>query len=200
MDMRNRGALIVVGIIGVLIVGAAGWYFVSPLLFDRTVDEEAPFQIPSAAELEEMPDEEQQELAAEVQSTAAAMEDKPMDETMPEADVATVLKLGTFVDADNFHKGSGIATIFELSDGSQVLRFEEFTVTNGPDLHVYLATGNAPTGRDDLGEFLDLGELKGNVGDQNYEIPAGMDLTAYQSIVIYCVPFHVVFSIATLSG
>jgi hypothetical protein len=198
--MRNRGALILVGILGVLIAGAAGWYFISPLFIDREVDEAAPFQIPSAIDLEEMPEADRNELASEVQSTAAAMEDKPMDETMMEAENAVVLMQGAFMDADSFHQGSGTATVFELSDGSQILRLEEFTVTNGPELHVYLATGDAPTGRGDLGEFIDLGELKGNIGDQNYEIPAGMDLSAYQSVVIYCVPFHVVFSTARFNG
>jgi hypothetical protein len=71
-------------------------------------------------------------------------------------------------------------------------------VTNGPDLHVYLAAGSQPTGRDDLGEHVDLGALKGNIGDQNYTIPPDLGLEDYQSVVIYCVPFHVVFSTASL--
>lgn len=50
-----------------------------------------------------------------------------------------------------------------------------------------------------MGQFLDLGELKGNVGSQNYEIPAGTDLSIYNSVVIYCQPFHVVFATATLT-
>ena len=55
-----------------------------------------------------------------------------------------------------------------------------------------------PADRDELGDYIDLGSLKGNIGNQNYEIPAGTDLSQYQSIVIYCQPFHVVFATATL--
>jgi hypothetical protein len=48
--------------------------------------------------------------------------------------------------------------------------------------------------------YLDLGSLKGNIGNQNYEIPAGTDISEYQSVVIYCLPFHVIFSTATISA
>ena len=72
-------------------------------------------------------------------------------------------------------------------------------MTNGPDLHVLLAVGSKPTGKEDLGQYVDLGELKGNLGNQNYPIPDDIDLESFQSVVIYCVPFHVVFSTANLS-
>jgi hypothetical protein len=78
------------------------------------------------------------------------------------------------------------------------LRFEDFSVTNGPDLHVLLAVDPAPASREDLGDYVDLGSLKGNLGSQNYEIPPGTDLSQFKSVVIYCVPFHVVFATATL--
>jgi hypothetical protein len=81
-----------------------------------------------------------------------------------------------------------------------VLRLEEFDVTNGPDLHVILSKNPAPTNRVEVGnEYVDLGQLKGNQGNQNYVIPDYIDLLQYQSVVIYCVPFHVVFAIATLN-
>jgi hypothetical protein len=103
-----------------------------------------------------------------------------------------------FQDADDFHQGSGNARIYLLPDGSHVLRLESFMVTNGPDLHVLLATGLLPTGQSDMGESIDLGKLKGNLGDQNYEIPLDVNPADYQSVVIYCQPFHVVFSVAQL--
>jgi hypothetical protein len=58
----------------------------------------------------------------------------------------------------------------------------------------------APADRSDVGEdYLDLGSLKGNQGNQNYEIPEGVDLSEYNGVVIYCLPFHVVFATATLT-
>jgi hypothetical protein len=127
------------------------------------------------------------------------MTDKNMEEPMPEAPAEWIaVRQGSFVDADSFHTGSGTATIYQQGE-EQVLRFEAFTVTNGPDLHVILTKHPAPASRSDVGEdYIDLGSLKGNQGNQNYEIPAGTDLSQYQSVVIYCVPFHVVFATATL--
>ena len=73
-------------------------------------------------------------------------------------------------------------------------------MTNGPDLHVILSPSLAPESRDDVHQpgYLDLGSLKGNVGNQNYEIPADADVNSLFRVVIYCSPFHVVFSVATL--
>ena len=110
----------------------------------------------------------------------------------------TVIAEGQFAGTDRLHMGEGSAAIFQQGD-QRVLRFEDFSVTNGPDLHVILTRHPAPSGRSDVGEdYIDLGSLKGNVGNQNYEIPADVDLSSYQGVVIYCVPFHVVFATATL--
>jgi hypothetical protein len=105
---------------------------------------------------------------------------------------------GAFVGADNFHRGSGTAVIVRA--GSQrILRFESFEVTNGPDLYVYLAVHPQPRSRQDVAQgYVSLGKLKGNIGAQNYEIPAGTDPAKYRAVVIYCQPFHVVFATATL--
>jgi hypothetical protein len=198
--MDSRKWLIVGGLVGIVVVGVAGWYFLSPLIIDRSVDEEFPFEIPDEAELAQMESSERADLEEQLLATAAAMPDKSMDESMPTGDEPTILRQGQFVDADSFHQGSGTVTLYLIADGSTLLRLESFMVTNGPDLHVLLAEGAAPTDRDQLGEYVDLGSLKGNVGDQNYEVPADVDLDRYQSVVIYCVPFHVVFSTATLES
>lgn len=106
---------------------------------------------------------------------------------------------GTFSDADSFHTGSGRARV--VRDGAErVLRLEDFRVTNGPDLYVYLAAHRQPRSRGDVDEgFVNLGRLKGNIGAQTYPIPADVDLARYGSVVIYCRAFHVVFSTATLA-
>lgn len=109
------------------------------------------------------------------------------------------LARGSFTDADSFHKGSGLARV--VRDGSgRALRLEDFRVTNGPDLYVYLAAHAQPRSREDVDQgFVNLGRLKGNIGAQTYEIPADVDLARYRSVVIYCLRFHVIFSTATLT-
>ncbi len=117
----------------------------------------------------------------------------------PAAPVA--LRQGMFRDADSFHQGEGSATIYELPDGTHVLRFEDFRVTNGPDLRVLLATHPDPQGRNEVTGpgYVELGKLKGNIGNQNYPFPEDVSPDDYGSVVIYCKPFHVVFSVAPLS-
>ena len=111
------------------------------------------------------------------------------------------LKQGMFRDADSFHRGEGSATVYQLPDGAYVLRFEDFRVTNGPDLRVILASHSDPMGRGNVhsGEYVELGKLKGNIGNQNYIIPEGLSPDDYNSVVIYCKPFQVLFSVAPLS-
>ena len=110
------------------------------------------------------------------------------------------LASGSFRDADSFHQGSGSATIYLLPDGSHLLRLEDFKVTNGPDLRVLLAEPGDPMSRDELqaGGYTHLAKLKGNMGNQNYEIPADINLDEQNSVIIYCMPFHVIFSVAPL--
>ena len=113
--------------------------------------------------------------------------------------VAVKIKTGSFRDQDSFHKGSGQADIYRGPDGSYLLRVEEFRVTNGPDLHVFLSPHPNPQSRDQVtAGHVDLGKLKGNIGNQNYPIPESTDIESLQSVVIYCVPFRVIFSVASL--
>ena len=93
-------------------------------------------------------------------------------------------------------------TIYRLADGAYVLRFEDFEVTNGPDLRVLVSPHPNPRGSGDATAegYVELGKLKGNIGSQNYRFPEGLTPDAFQSVVIYCKPFRVVFSVASLSG
>ena len=193
----NRRLLVIGGLVGVVIVAALGWYLVSPLFINDVVDE--AFPIPSASELADMSEDEKAEIEAEVLDAAADMPDTVMDEAMPEGAGPVIVSVGEFVDADAFHQGTGTATIYQLEDGSHVLRFENFEVTNGPDLHVYLTNHADPQSQADVMQgAIDLGSLSGNVGNQNYEIPAGTDVSQFNTVVIYCQPFHVIFSTASL--
>lgn len=99
-------------------------------------------------------------------------------------------KLGTFQGLKG-HQATGKAEVITVGDIS-FLRFEDFEVTNGPDLHVYM------TKNGDIDTGIDLGKLKGNKGSQNYEL-SGINTNVYDTVVIYCQPFHVYFASATLS-
>ncbi|MEM1064352.1 MAG: DM13 domain-containing protein [Pseudomonadota bacterium] len=128
--------------------------------------------------------------------------DDVVSEELAGADTLTEVAVGTFRDADRAHSGTGTATIFARPDGSAVLRFTAFEVTNGPDLEVWLSSHPDPQSSSDVsdGEWLSLGQLKGNVGDQNYDIPMGTDLSQYGSVVIWCEQFGVLFSPAALGA
>ena len=100
---------------------------------------------------------------------------------------------GEFVGAgDGTHHAEGIANEISLEDGRKFIRFENFNVTNGPNLYVYLATDKSAS------DFVDLGVLKANIGNQNYEIPEGTDLAKYKTVVIWCKAFSVLFGSADL--
>jgi hypothetical protein len=100
---------------------------------------------------------------------------------------------GTFVGVnDGIHNAEGQAKVIKLGDGSNFLRLEDFRSTNGPDLYVYLSTDRGNS------DFVNLGRLKGNVGDQNYKIPEGTDLSNYDTALIWCQAFSVLFGSAEL--
>jgi len=102
---------------------------------------------------------------------------------------------GNFVDAgDGFHKAAGVAKVINLADGRTFLRLENLKATNGPDLYVYLSTGK------DASDIVNLGRLKGNIGNQNYEIPTGADLAKYNTVLIWCKAFSTLFGSAKLSS
>ena len=132
----------------------------------------------------------------------AAPPSSPEGDESPDAaaDVAVRLKTGEFRDQDALHKGSGQATIYRGPDGAHLLRLDDLDVTNGPDLFVYLSPHNDPNNPDEVKTegYVNLGELKGNRGNQNYPIPSDVDVPSQGSVVIYCRAFSVIFSVAPL--
>jgi hypothetical protein len=104
-----------------------------------------------------------------------------------------VLRTGSFVGAgDGIHNAEGLAKIIPLQDGSSILRLEKLRVTNGPDLYVYLSPDK------NASDFINIGKLKANNGNQNYEIPTETDLSKYDMVLIWCRPFSVLFGSAEL--
>ncbi len=105
----------------------------------------------------------------------------------------SVIATGAFMDGEPGHVNSGEARL--LHDGSAyILRFENFVVTNGPGLNVYLTQGPRVAPGD-----LDLGPLKASQGSSNYLLPDGVDPRSYGYVVIWCVPFSVQFGFASLT-
>lgn len=98
------------------------------------------------------------------------------------------------------HETKGTATVFQLADGKKTLRLTDFATSNGPDVHVYLVAANDAKDNDTVTKagFVDLGSLKGNIGDQNYELPANADLAKYRAVTIWCKRFSVNFGTAPL--
>ena len=101
----------------------------------------------------------------------------------------------------NAHETKGTATVLDLGGGRRVLRLTDFATSNGPDVRVYLVA--AADVQDDAtvktAGFVELGPMKGNVGDQNYDIPSTVDLANYRTVTIWCKRFSVNFGSAPLT-
>lgn len=122
--------------------------------------------------------------------------DERVDDAAPAA--PTVLAQGEFVSRD--HATSGVARVLEVDGGGRVVRLEGLATDNGPDLYLYLSAN--PTDGEEQAfddEFVSLGRLKGNQGDQSYELPATVDLARYTSVVIWCDRFNSAFGAAPLT-
>ena len=121
-------------------------------------------------------------------------------DSMKHEDKTKTLETGTF--HGKVHKTSGRATIYREADGKLLLRLTDFKTSNGPDVHVILIA--AKDAEDDAKflksstERVELGTLKGNEGDQNYEIPTDTDLSRFQTVSIYCERFNANFGAAPL--
>jgi hypothetical protein len=172
--MANRRRLLLIGVPVVLGLGIFVLLFFQPqkLVIDDRVDE-AP-------------------VAADTTPPGATEAETPAPATTAkEAARARFRRLE--------HSTTGEAIVTDLPDGRRVLRFQDFETSNGPDLRVYLSAGSSDAGfGKEYGEdFVELGRLKGNIGDQNYEIPAGTDLARYRNAVVWCARFSVGFGVAT---
>ncbi len=180
--MKRNG--LIIGIVALLIIAPLAWWLGSPLFIDNAVSEGDPFAVSEVVE----------EDSADPTPTLIA---DPTSMPATDSDSAEVMTLasGMFTNADRAHQGSGTATVLQQGD-RRVLRFTDFEVTNGPDLHVYLVKDINGRSVQEFDGFVDLGSLKGNIGEQNYDIPADVNLSEYGGIIIYCQPFHVTFSIA----
>ena len=156
-------------IVGLLVLGAIGWYLFRPELL--FVNKRV-----------------NESLTAQAPAQLASGDAAPV-----------ALLAGPFHSVA--HETQGTATVHRLSDGTRVLRLSEFMTSNGPDVRVYLVA--ASDAADDASVkkagFVELGKLKGNQGDQNYDIPGDIDLAKYRAVTIWCKRFSVNFGTAPLT-
>ena len=180
---------------GVLAVGAviAALVFQPWLLFiDVRVDDEIPVAAaPTATPAPESTGE---------SSSPPSARDTPMPSPPPAGPVE--LSHGTLISHE--HETAGTVRVIQLPDGSRQLAIENLETTNGPDVHVWLSTGPVVEGFDGWftaggHPYVDLGMIKGNQGDQLYDIPTGVDLAAYPTVDLWCVQFAVSFGAAAMT-
>lgn len=125
-----------------------------------------------------------------------------VQETFPAAGTssnAQTLESGNFHNI--LHPTKGTATVYRVADGSRVLRFTNFSTSNGPDVHVYMVAADDANDAATVlhAGFIDLGVIKGNVGDQNYTLGSDVDLSKYRAVSVWCKRFSVNFGTAPLA-
>lgn len=163
------------------------YYLISPLWRTVEVQEESPLdQVIINDRMEMMSEEEKEQFEQKVMEANKNV--MAMEESMPTA--ARLLAQGGFM--PRAHEVMGKALLIEQGN-SKILRFENFETINGPNLHIYLAS---TLGEED---YIDLGEIKATKGNVNYKIPAGIDTKKYNKVLVWCVPFKILFSYAILN-
>ena len=200
---------IIIGVIFAIIVVPLAIYTVSPLFISTEVNEPLPAM--ASAEFQKFMNltEEGRIQAADNMSQQeknsimilAANENSTVNESIDtksagkENETTRNMLSGKFIGInDGIHNAEGVVKVIALDDGTSILRLENFKATNGPDLYVYLATDKSAS------DIVNLGRLKGNIGNQNYAIPAGTNLTKYNTALIWCKAFSVLFGSAQLAS
>lgn len=200
---RIVAAFTIIGGIGITTVL---YYLVSPLFISTEINEPLPSNSfsPSNQEFEEMTEgqrihtsnntsshDKNQMLIQYVNAGNSSRMDGSIDNDNTLIQASS--RSGSFVGVDDgIHNAEGIAKIISLTDNSNILRLDGLKATNGPDLYVYLATDNSAS------DTVNLGRLKANNGNQNYDIPLGTDLSKYDTVLIWCKAFSVLFGSAEL--
>lgn len=187
---RPRAALAIV-VIGLAVALPTAWYLGSPLFTSTTIDEPAPVVVAQATAAPSIAP----TSAATLAPTAPAGASPGVVATAnPPLAPALVERSGMFHGMDDFHFGRGTVRLIETSPGSFTVRLEDFEVRNGPDLYIFLSPSAKGYDRDSI----EIGRLKADKGNQNYQLKAGTDVMAARSIVIWCKQFAVLFATAPL--
>ena len=199
-----RPGVLIPAVLGLVIVVGIGMYLFQPwrLFTNVEVREAAPTSVSdlasTAPEATVTPTE-----SAPSTASATNVDEESSPSPAPVATEPVVLASGEFISHE--HETTGSVSILELADGTRVLRIEGLQTSDGPDLKVWLSDQPVIDGVDGWGVFDDgayasLGDLKGNIGDQNYLIPADVDLDDYTAVSIWCERFAVSFGAAELTA
>jgi hypothetical protein len=213
-----------IGIISAIaiIIGLTAFYLASPLFISTEINEPLPkvANVPPSNQIQEfmtmsegerieagskMNEQEKNKIMLEFAKINASIdESRPQTNhslllssqqqtTLTGNESSDLLLTGSFIGVgDGIHDAMGIARVIPVGGGENVLRLEDLVVTNGPDLYVYLSIDKSAF------NFVNLGRLKANIGNQNYLIPAGTDMTKYDTVLIWCRAFSVLFGSADL--
>jgi hypothetical protein len=217
----NKKILIVISIIIAAIVIPFSIYAISPLFTSNTVNEPLPTTAASInkntalhdyQKFVSMNDQDRSNAAKQmsqreknmvmigageinntINESAITLDTIKQRQQQSNATTARNIMKGSFIGAgDGFHNAEGLAKVISLEGRQTILRLENFKSTNGPNVHLYLATDKAAS------NFIDLGRLKANNGNQNYNIPNGTDPAKYNMALIWCKDFSVLFGSAQL--
>lgn len=215
--MRKGVKYGLIAVIVIIIIGTGAFYLASPLFISTQVNEPLPTNAVESEAYQKfisINEEERMQAAKqmsvqerdEIMSSAARVNNsinEPMNQAQAQEEqertlnttTQNVLRAGSFIGiGDGIHNAEGIAKIIPLEDGTPILRLENLRVTNGPDLYVYLSPDKSAS------DFVNVGKLKANNGNQNYDIPAGINLSKYDTVLVWCRPFSVLFGSAELTS
>lgn len=186
--MRKLQKTVKIGAVGFgIVLLVIGWWLLKPLFVDKEVNEALPMASQIEQNIEKTSDEKDK--------GTSEMENKTP--TMPIVDKETskqtaAMYEGVFVDGEPGHHAKGKAVTL-LNGDAIILRLEDLDATNGPDLYLFLAKPGGKTS-----DGINLGKLKGNIGNQNYVLSPDIDLSVYSKVVIYCKQFSVDFGYSEL--
>jgi hypothetical protein len=175
LALRIRTLLWPLAIGYAIVAVAAGVLVIAPTLIDKKVDEQIVTGVP-----------------ASTPPTPGTADGESPSRGAPKGNVQ--IASGRF--SSIAHESTGKAAVVELPSGARKLALSDFETDPGPDLRLYVSTGDPADG--DLGRFRDLGALKGNVGDQQYRVSRHVKIARYSTVVVWCRAFSVAFTSAPL--
>ena len=184
---RLASAMVLTPLLGLFVLG--GYYTVSPIFERTTLVESSPLAATTLVGAAG------KDTITDATPTSPVKRDTPIPAKAESAFTASITYTGEFQGTDSFHFGRGQALLIETSPGEYTLRFENFSVRNGPDLFVYLS----PKADGYANDSLLLGELKATDGAFNYEVPMGTDVSQFKSVVVWCKAFGVLFAVCPLT-